>query len=93
MKIIATKIHNLTSSIFKPGAVLNIRSIRKETMPYSFGWILISTWLYCFFFPNGSLLFLGKDMLTGYESISIYVWVVFCPIIAIFFKPYLSHSS
>jgi len=87
LKSFAIKIHNLTSNVIRPGAILNISSIRKEALPYFAGWIIISTWLYCFFFPNGSLLFLAKEMLTGYERISIYVWMIFCPIIAIFFKP------
>lgn len=64
----------------RPGAVLHLRSIRKEALPYFFGWIIIFTWLYCYFLPNGSLLFLDGALLTGYERTTTYIWLIVCPL-------------
>lgn len=69
----------------RSGAVLNLRSIRREALPYFFGWIVIFTWLYCYFLPNGSLLFLDDASQTGYES-STYIWLIICPLITTFSK-------
>lgn len=70
----------------RPGAVLHLRSIRKEALPYFFGWIIIFTWLYCYFLPNGSLLFLDSAALTGYERTTTYIWLIVCPLITTFTK-------
>lgn len=69
------------SFFHRPGAVLNLHSIRKEALPYFFGWVVIFTWLYCYFLPNGSLLFLDHAALTGYERTTTYVWLIVCPLI------------
>lgn len=70
----------------RPGAVLDLRSIRREALPYFAGWIVIFTWLYCYFLPNGNLLFLGGASLTGHERAATYVWLIVCPLITTFSK-------
>lgn len=70
----------------KPGAVLNLHSIRREALPYFCGWVIIFTWLYCYFLPNGSLLFLDGALLTGYERTATYIWLIVCPLITTFSK-------
>lgn len=65
----------------RPGAVLSLYSVRTEALPYFFGWVIIFTWLYCYFLPNGSLLFLDSTDLTGYERTTTYIWLIVCPLI------------
>lgn len=75
------KLQQWFNSVCKPGVVLDIRSIRREALPYFIGWIIIFTWLYCVFLPNGNLLFSGKADFFGYENIAAYVWLIACPLI------------
>lgn len=70
----------------KPGAVLSPRAIRREALPYFSGWVVIFTWLYCYFLPNGNLLFLGEASLSGHERTATYVWLIACPLITSFSK-------
>lgn len=65
---------------------MDLRSIRGEALPYFVGWIVIFTWLYCYFLPNGSLLFLDGAALTGHEREATYVWLIVCPLITTFAK-------
>ena len=78
--------HKAVVFFHRPGAVLHLRSIRKDALPYFFGWIIIFTWLYCYFLPNGSLLFLDSAFLTGYERTTTYIWLIVCPLITTFTK-------
>lgn len=70
----------------KPGVALSPHLIRREALPYFAGWITIFTWLYCYFLPNGNLLFLDGASLTGYERTATYVWLIVCPLITTFSK-------
>lgn len=63
-----------------------MHSIRREAMPYFIGWVVIFTWLYCYFLPNGFLLFLDGDSLTRYERTTTYICLIVCPMIATFSK-------
>ena len=65
---------------------MNLRNIRRETLPYFFGWVIIFTWLYCSFLPNGNLLFLDSVHLNGHQRILTYVWLIVCPLISVFSK-------
>lgn len=80
------RLNKVTGFFQRPGAVLNLRSIRREALPYFVGWVVIFTWLYCYFLPNGSLLFLDGAALTGYERTTTYIWLVVCPLITTFAK-------
>ncbi len=87
--VIQKQVHRMTGWLQmagKPGAALSPHLIRREALPYFFGWITIFTWLYCYFLPNGSLLFLGSATLSGYERTGTYVWLIVCPLITTFFK-------
>ena len=78
---------NKSAGVFqRSGAALNLRSIRREALPYFVGWVVIFTWLYCYFLPNGSLLFLDSAALTGYERTATYIWLIACPMITTFSK-------
>ena len=78
---------NKSAGVFqRSGAALNLRSIRREALPYFVGWVVIFTWLYCYFLPNGSLLFLDNAALTGYERTATYIWLIVCPMITTFSK-------
>lgn len=69
---------------FKPGAVLDVRSVRREALPYFAGWIIVFTWLYCAFLPNESAVLSATANAGGYESAANYVWLLVCPLIAVF---------
>lgn len=69
-----------------PGPVLSLQSIRHEALPYFVGWVVIFTWLYCYFLPNGSLLFSDTTTLARYEHIPTYTWLIVCPLITTFAK-------
>lgn len=87
--VITGLLHHMTDrlhAVRKPGAVLSPRSIRRDALPYFAGWIIIFTWLYCYFLPNGNLLFLDGASLTGYERTATYVWLIVCPMITTFSK-------
>lgn len=86
MNLFFLKIQGWSKGIQKPGAALKISSFRQEAMPYFIGWIVIFTWLYCYFLPNGNLLFLGKELLTGFERTATYIWLFTCPLITTCFK-------
>ncbi|NCB62314.1 MAG: hypothetical protein EOM52_01685, partial [Clostridia bacterium] len=82
--VIEALLHHIAGrlqAVRKPGAVLSPRSIRREALPYFAGWIIIFTWLYCYFLPNGNLLFLDGASLTGHERTATYVWLIVCPLI------------
>lgn len=70
----------------KPGAVLSLHSIRREALPYFAGWIIIFTWLYCYFLPSGNQLFLDASSMTGFERTATYIWLIVCPLITTFTK-------
>ncbi|MEG0157020.1 MAG: hypothetical protein RR661_05160, partial [Anaerovoracaceae bacterium] len=74
------------ASVHHPGSVLNLRSIRREVLPYFIGWIAVFTWLYSCFLPGGNLLFLPTNQLTGYEQIMTYIWLIACPLITLGFE-------
>lgn len=85
--ILINELKSKVSGFFRrPGAVLNVQSIRREALPYFVGWVVIFTWLYCYFLPNGSLLFLDGVSLTGYERTTTYIWLIVCPLITTFSK-------
>lgn len=67
--------------IFRPDSALGLSSIRREALPYFAGWILIFTWLYVSFLPNGDDFFLDSTGFPGYERASIYIWLIVCPLI------------
>jgi len=75
-----------TQLALKPGAALSPRSIRREALPYFAGWIIIFTWLYCYFLPSGNQLFLDETSLTGFERTATYIWLIVCPLITTFTK-------
>lgn len=82
--IIETLKNRLVGFFYRPGDILNVSSIRRETLPFFFGWVIIFTWLYCYLLPNGSLLFLDSAALTGYERTGTYIWLIVCPLITAF---------
>lgn len=87
--VIKEMLHHIADrlqTVRKPGAVLSPLSIRRESLPYFAGWIIIFTWLYCYFLPNGNLLFLDGGALTGHERTATYIWLIVCPLITTFSK-------
>ncbi len=86
MKELLNHMTGRLQAVRKPGAVLSPHSIRREALPYFVGWVVIFTWLYCYFLPNGSLLFLDGASLTGYERTTTYIWLIVCPLITTFSK-------
>ncbi|MDD3243853.1 MAG: helix-turn-helix transcriptional regulator [Eubacteriales bacterium] len=71
----------MTSFLKSPGAVLNLRSIRRASVPYFAGWVIIFTWLYCYFLPNGRLLFVNGAEGESYGRAATYIWLIVCPLI------------
>lgn len=76
----------INSFFERPGDIFNPHAVRREAMPYFLAWIVIFTWLYCYFLPNGVLLFLDENSLTGYEHTNTYIWLIVCPMISTFSK-------
>lgn len=70
---------------FSHDAILTLKEIRKEALPFFFGWIGVFTWMYCCFLPNGYLLFLNPWDISGYEKTITYIWLIVCPAITILF--------
>ena len=85
IKLTAT-VRRWTGSVLRPDSALGVSSIRREALPYFAGWILILTWLYVCFLPNGDDFFLESAGFPGYERASIYIWLIVCPLITTFVK-------
>lgn len=66
----------------RPGAVLDPRTIRRQALPYFIGWVIILTWLYCYFLPGGKDLFTDAAPRTGFERAATYIWLFVCPLIS-----------